>query len=108
MLLLNTTLTVRRGEANSHAKKGWEQFTDAVIRVLDKRAGHGLVFVLWGKPASAKCAAIDARRHRVIRSSHPSPLGVTKTAEPFIGSRCFSRTNAALVELGHEPIDWSL
>ena len=108
VLLLNTTLTVRRGEANSHAKKGWEQFTDAVIRVLDKRAGQGLVFVLWGKPASAKCAAIDARRHRVIRSSHPSPLGATKTAEPFIGSRCFSRANAALVELGHEPIDWSL
>ena len=110
MLLLNTSLTVRRGEANSHQKKGWETFTDAVVKCVNRRPGKGAVFVLWGKPALAKCANIDRRKHKVIVSSHPSPLSNTKTDAPFTGSKCFSRINAHLVDdLGYESgIDWDL
>ena len=110
VLLLNTSLTVRRGEANSHQKKGWETFTDAVVKCVNRRPGKGAVFVLWGKPALAKCANIDRRKHKVIVSSHPSPLSNTKTDAPFTGSKCFSRINAHLVDdLGYESgIDWDL
>ena len=88
VMLLNTVLTVRKGEAFSHQKRGWEQFTDAVIRKLaagDRR----LVFLLWGKPAQSKVATcgIDLARHVVITSSHPSPLAASKTNEPFLGSK---------------------
>jgi uracil-DNA glycosylase len=104
---MNVVMTVRGGEANSHAKKGWEDFTDSVVRTLN-REKSGLVFMLWGKPAQVKGQSVDKKKHSVITSSHPSPLGATKTAEPFIGSKCFSRCNEKLVEAGQEPIDWEL
>mmetsp|Transcript_10255 Transcript_10255/g.26663 ORF Transcript_10255/g.26663 Transcript_10255/m.26663 type:complete len:282 (-) Transcript_10255:396-1241(-) len=108
VLLLNTALTVDQGMANSHQKKGWEQFTDAVVRAVLDRPGKGVVCILWGLPAQKKCGHIDKQRHRIITSSHPSPLSNTKGAEPFTGSRCFSRCNSLLAELGHSPIDWDV
>jgi uracil-DNA glycosylase len=107
VLLLNTVLTVRRGEANSHAKRGWEDFTDRVIQELNDQH-EGLVFLLWGSPAAKKASGVDTSKHTVIRTSHPSPLGATKTASPFLGSKCFSRTNAALNKMGKDPIDWNV
>lgn len=107
VLLLNAVLTVRQGEANSHKGKGWENVTDEVIRVLDERH-EGLVFLLWGNSAAMKARNVDERKHVVMKSSHPSPLGATKTASPFLGSRCFSKTNQALEKMGKEPIDWSV
>eukprot|EP01034_Spumella_vulgaris_P025778 gene25778-32270_t len=106
VLLLNNVLTVRKADANSHQKHGWEQFTDAVVRELSKR--EGLVYLLWGKPAQLKCKNIDSTKNTIITSSHPSPLAAYKTDEPFIGSKCFSRCNAALVERGQTPIDWTI
>ena len=113
VLMLNAVLTVRKGAPNSHGKKGWESFTDEVIRVLDReseKSNKGLVFLLWGKPASAKAQAIlrGGKRHTVICTSHPSPLGATKTSSPFLDSKCFSRANDALQKLGMEPIDWNV
>ncbi|KDO31189.1 hypothetical protein SPRG_03806 [Saprolegnia parasitica CBS 223.65] len=107
VLLLNTVLTVRATEANSHKKQGWETFTDVIMRKISKETS-GVVFLLWGKPAQEKIALIDRSKHCVLTSSHPSPLGATKTAEPFIGSRCFSKTNAYLVQQGKDPIDWTV
>jgi uracil-DNA glycosylase len=117
VLMLNTVLTVRRGQANSHQKKGWEEFTDEIVSILKDRAdnsssgsnsSNGMVFLLWGGPASKKAKSIfdSETDHVVITTSHPSPLGATKTASPFLTSECFSRANAALVELGQDPIDW--
>jgi uracil-DNA glycosylase len=108
VLLLNTVLTVRRGEANSHKGQGWEDFTDEVIRALNDQKDEGLVFLLWGNPASKKAATVDETKHVIIRTSHPSPLGATKTASPFLGSNCFSRCNEALEAMGHAPIDWNV
>jgi uracil-DNA glycosylase len=108
VLLLNTVLTVSEGAANSHQKKGWEQFTDAVVSAILKRPGKGCVFLLWGLPASKKVPSIDKAKHRVIMSSHPSPLSNTKGDQPFTGSRCFSRCNVLLAELEHEPVDWNI
>jgi uracil-DNA glycosylase len=107
-LLLNTVLTVRRGQANSHAKKGWEDFTDEVIRVLNEEKQDPLVFLLWGNPAKKKAAGVDEARHCLIQTSHPSPLGATKTNTPFLGSRCFSRANQALDDMGKTPIKWDI
>eukprot|EP00515_Schizochytrium_aggregatum_P009299 CAMPEP_0202074846 /NCGR_PEP_ID=MMETSP0964-20121228/3864_1 /ASSEMBLY_ACC=CAM_ASM_000500 /TAXON_ID=4773 /ORGANISM="Schizochytrium aggregatum, Strain ATCC28209" /LENGTH=332 /DNA_ID=CAMNT_0048642017 /DNA_START=55 /DNA_END=1053 /DNA_ORIENTATION=- len=107
VLLLNSVLTVRASQAYSHKKQGWEEFTDRVIRILNKEKS-GLVFLLWGKPAQDKASFVDRSKHKVITSSHPSPLAATKTNEPFIGSKCFKRANDYLVETGREPIDWSL
>jgi uracil-DNA glycosylase len=107
VLLLNTVLTVRRGEANSHAKHGWEDFTDSVVQELNDQQ-EGLVFLLWGNPAAKKASGVDTSKHTIIRTSHPSPLGATKTASPFLGSKCFSRTNVALIEMGKDPIDWNI
>jgi len=104
VLLLNTTLTVRAGQAASHAGKGWETFTDEVIRAVDAKP-HRVVFVLWGSHARKKKALVDTSRHVVIESAHPSPLSARNG---FFGSRPFSRANAALVEAGLEPIDWRL
>ncbi|HEX4627158.1 MAG TPA: uracil-DNA glycosylase [Gemmatimonadales bacterium] len=103
VLLLNTVLTVRAHEAASHKGRGWERFTDAVIRAVDERE-QPAVFVLWGAHAKKKAALIDPTRHRVISGAHPSPL----SARLFFGSRPFSKTNAALEELGYPPIDWQL
>ena len=108
VLLLNSVLTVSDGAANSHQKQGWETFTDAVVSAVLKRPGKGCVFLLWGLPAAKKVPAIDTAKHRVIVSSHPSPLSNTKGDQPFTGSRCFSRCNALLAELEHEPVDWNV
>ena len=105
VLLLNTVLTVRRGQANSHAGHGWETFTDVIIEILNEQK-EDLVFLLWGKPAQRKASAVDESKHFVIRTSHPSPLGATKTNEPFIGSRCFSKANKLLEQSNRSPIDW--
>ncbi|EGB08193.1 hypothetical protein AURANDRAFT_26105, partial [Aureococcus anophagefferens] len=105
VLLLNTALTVREGEAHSHRGRGWERLTDAVVAALAARE-RPVVFALWGNPARKKAAIVDGARHRVVASSHPSPLSCAKTAAPFRGSRCFSRINAHLEDLGVEQIDW--
>jgi uracil-DNA glycosylase len=103
VLLLNTTLTVRAGQAASHQGKGWETFTDEVIRTVDS-IDHPVVFILWGSHARKKKALIDTTRHTVIESAHPSPLSASNG---FFGSKPFSRTNAALIAAGLEPIDWT-
>jgi uracil-DNA glycosylase len=102
VLLLNATLTVRRGQAGSHQGKGWEAFTDVAIRILSEEREQ-LVFILWGAYAQRKGAVIDRSRHHVIESPHPSPLSAHRG---FFGSRPFSRANAYLQEQGKEPIDW--
>jgi uracil-DNA glycosylase len=104
VLLLNATLTVRAGQAGSHQGKGWEQFTDAVIRAVDAK-DERVVFVLWGGYARRKRSLIDTTKHVIIESAHPSPLSARNG---FFGSRPFSRANAALVEAGREPVDWAL
>ena len=102
VLLLNATLTVRAHQAGSHQNKGWEQFTDAVIRVLSEKKEH-LVFILWGNYAKAKGAHIDREKHLVLESAHPSPFAA---AHGFFGSKPFSRTNEYLMKNGKHPIDW--
>ena len=102
VLLLNAALTVRQGRAGSHQGKGWEQFTDAVIRILSEQREH-LVFILWGAYAQRKGAVIDRSRHLVIESPHPSPLSASRG---FFGSRPFSRANAYLEQLGLGGIQW--
>ena len=104
VLLLNTTLTVRSGQAASHQGKGWERFTDRVISTVNEKAGR-VVFLLWGAPSRKKKALVDSSRHTVIESAHPSPLSAHNG---FFGSRPFSRANTALREAGREPIDWQL
>lgn len=104
VLLLNTTLTVREGQAASHQKHGWETFTDRIIEVVSEKP-EPVVFVLWGNSARRKRAKIDTTLHIVIESAHPSPLSAHNG---FFGSKPFSRANAALVAAGREPIDWSL
>ncbi len=104
VLLLNTTLTVRAHQAASHQGKGWETFTDQVIRTVDARPER-VVFILWGASARKKGALIDDKRHTIIESAHPSPLSAHRG---FLGSRPFSRANDALVEAGREPVDWQL
>ena len=102
VMLLNTVLSVRAGQAGSHQGHGWEEFTDATIRALSARA-KPLVFLLWGRPAAQKERLIDLRRHRVIKSAHPSPLSAYRG---FFGSRPFTAVNAALEALGQEPVEW--
>jgi uracil-DNA glycosylase len=104
VLLLNAVLTVEAGQANSHQGKGWEKFTDAVISVLNEHHDH-LVFVLWGSYAQKKGAMIDAKKHTIISSAHPSPLSAYRG---FFGSKPFSRINADLIANGESPIDWQL
>ena len=104
VLLLNATLTVERSRAGSHQGKGWETFTDRTIALLDAER-EALVFILWGSYAQKKGAFIDARKHLVIKSPHPSPLSAHRG---FFGSRPFSRANGWLVEHGLAPIDWRL
>jgi uracil-DNA glycosylase len=103
VLLLNTTLTVRAGQAASHQGKGWETFTDEVIRVVNEKPF--VVFVLWGAHARKKKSLIDATRHAIIESAHPSPLSAHNG---FFGSRPFSKINAALRAAGMSDVDWSL
>jgi len=114
VLLLNATLTVRAHAANSHAKQGWEAFTDGIIRALLRRQGaDGLVFMLWGKAAQGKANLVlgaEARRsggarHVVLQAPHPSGLSAHRG---FFGCRHFSKANDALVAMGAEPIEWAL
>ena len=104
VLLLNAVLTVEEGRAGSHQGKGWEGFTDHVVEVLD-REREGLVFLLWGSYAQAKGRVIDTRRHRVLRSTHPSPLSAHRG---FLGCGHFSAANEYLVRRGGKAMDWSL
>jgi len=104
VLLLNTVLSVRAGQAASHQGRGWERFTDRVIEVLNSRR-DGLFFVLWGTPAGLKGSMIDGRRHLILTAPHPSPLSAHRG---FFGCRHFSRINALLAARGQVPIDWSL
>ena len=104
ILMLNAVLTVRAHEPNSHKNKGWEKFTDAVIRHVSAKADR-VVFVLWGGYAQKKLQLIDAERHVVIQSAHPSPLSARNG---FFGSRPFSRINAALGAAGKPEIDWQI
>lgn len=103
VLLLNSVLTVRSGEANSHKDKGWETFTDAVIDAVNRKSDP-VVFVLWGSYAQKKEKRIDARRHTIIKGAHPSPL----SAKLWFGSKPFSKINAALEHNGKPPINWAL
>jgi uracil-DNA glycosylase len=102
-LLLNATLTVRAHQAGSHQRKGWEEFTDYIVRMLNNEKMH-LVFFLWGAYAQKKGEAIDRTKHLVLESVHPSPLSA---ARGFFGNRHFSSCNAYLSDHGIEPIDWS-
>ncbi|MEX2161644.1 MAG: uracil-DNA glycosylase [Anaerolineales bacterium] len=102
VLLLNATLTVRQGQAGSHQGKGWETFTDGVLRILSEQS-EGLVFILWGAYAKRKGALIDRTKHQVIESAHPSPLSATSG---FFGSKPFSKANAYLESKGQTPIEW--
>lgn len=104
VLLLNTLLTVRAGEAFSHKERGWERFTDRVIQTLSQRREH-IVFILWGAPAGKKAAMIDVDKHCILRAPHPSPLSAYRG---FFGSKPFSRTNDYLTRNGITPIDWRL
>jgi uracil-DNA glycosylase len=104
VLLLNATLSVRAAQAGSHQNKGWEQFTDAIIDLLN-REREGLVFVLWGSYAQKKGALIDTKRHLVLKGPHPSPLS---SYRGFFGSKPFSQINAYLKKQGKTPIDWRL
>lgn len=104
VLLLNAVLTVERSKAASHQGKGWEQFTDAVVSVLNAE-GRDLVFLLWGSHAQKKGRHISRSRHLVLESPHPSPLSAHRG---FIGNSHFSRTNSWLAEHGKSPIDWQL
>lgn len=104
VLLLNATLTVRRGMAGSHRGQGWEIFTDAVIRLLNE-ADHSIAFILWGNSARSKRALITNPRHGLFESAHPSPLSAYNG---FFGSRPFSRVNTFLAENGLAPINWRI
>jgi uracil-DNA glycosylase len=104
VLLLNAVLTVRAHQANSHQGKGWENFTDAIIRAANDKPDR-VVFVLWGAYARKKKPLIDTTRHVIIESAHPSPLSA---ANGFFGSRPFSKINAALREVGKPEIDWQI
>ncbi|MFY9352596.1 MAG: uracil-DNA glycosylase [Sphingobium sp.] len=104
VLLLNSVLTVERGRAASHQGKGWELFTDAVVRLVAQKA-EPVVFLLWGAYAQRKAGFVDQSRHLVIKSAHPSPLSAHNG---FLGSRPFSRANAFLEAKGRGAIDWAL
>lgn len=104
VLLLNTVLTVRAHQANSHRGIGWEEFTDAAIRVLNEQ-DRPMVFLLWGRPAQMKKSMLDNPKHLILEAPHPSPLSAFRG---FFGCRHFSKTNAFLEEQGLEPIDWQI
>ena len=101
---MNTVLTVRAHQALSHRGIGWEQFTDATIRILNEQ-NRPIVFILWGKPAQEKEKMLNNPKHLVLKAPHPSPLSAYRG---FFGSRPFSRTNEFLEKNGVEPIDWSI
>lgn len=104
ILMLNTVLTVRAHQANSHQGRGWEQFTDSVIQAVNKQ-DRPIVFILWGKPAQTKKKMLNNPKHLIIEAPHPSPLSAHRG---FFGSKPFSKTNEFLVQNGLEPIDWQI
>ena len=104
VLMLNTVLTVRAHQANSHKGIGWEEFTDAAIRVLNE-IDRPIVFILWGRPAQMKESMLTNPKHLILKSAHPSPLSAYRG---FFGSRPFSKTNAFLEAHGLSPIDWQI
>ena len=104
VLLLNTILTVEKGQAHSHANIGWETFTDALIKIVNDHC-HDIVFLLWGSHAQKKSALIDANKHHILRSTHPSPLSAHRG---FLGCGHFSKTNHILTQHDKTPIDWTL
>lgn len=104
VLLLNTVLTVRAHQANSHQGKGWEQFTDAIIRAVNEQ-DRPIVYMLWGKPAQGKIPMLDNPRHLILTAPHPSPLSAYRG---FFGCKHFSRANEFLQSNGVEPIDWQI
>ena len=105
VLLLNSSLTVKEGEPNSHQNQGWEQFTDAVIDVINEQTEH-TVFILWGSKAQKKGKYINTDKHLILTAVHPSPLAANRGG--FFGSKPFSKTNDYLVQYGQAPIDWQL
>lgn len=104
VLLLNTVLTVRAHQANSHQGKGWEQFTDAVIKALNEQ-DRPIVYLLWGKPAQSKSKMLNNPKHLILTAPHPSPLSAYRG---FFGCKHFSKTNEFLKANGIEPIDWQI
>ena len=104
VLLLNASLTVRAGDANSHSKYGWMDFTDAVIKKISDMK-QAVIFLLWGKFAHDKQELIDETKHYVLKAAHPSPFSADKG---FFGCRHFSKTNTLLMQMGHDPIDWKI
>lgn len=104
VMLLNTVLTVRAGQANSHRNMGWEHFTDKIISLLNDRE-EPIVFILWGRNAQSKMNIIKNLRHYIIKSTHPSPLSAHRG---FLGSQPFSKANKFLTSIGKEPIDWQI
>lgn len=104
VLLLNTALTVRAHEANSHKGKGWEVFTDNIIKLLNERQDP-VIFILWGNNARSKKKLIDTQKHYIIESAHPSPLSASRG---FFGSKPFSKINEILISIGKTPIDWQI
>ncbi len=104
VLLLNTFLSVREHQANSHSKCGWAWFTDSVIKLISDQKEH-VVFILWGGNARSKKSLIDTSKHYIVESAHPSPLSAYNG---FFGSKPFSKTNSYLLENGLPPIDWNL
>ncbi len=104
VLMLNTVLTVRAHQANSHRGMGWEQFTDAAIRILNEQ-DRPIVFILWGAPAGKKAQMLNNPKHLILKAPHPSPLSAYRG---FFGSRPFSQTNDFLIKNGLEPIDWQI
>ena len=104
VLMLNTVLTVRAHQANSHRGMGWEEFTDAAIRILNEQ-DRPIVFILWGSPAQRKAQMLNNPKHLILKAPHPSPLSAYRG---FFGSRPFSQTNAFLEKNGVEPIDWQI
>lgn len=104
VLMLNTVLTVRAHQANSHQNKGWEQFTDAIIREVNK-IDRPVVYLLWGRPAQSKISMLNNPKHLILKAPHPSPLSAYRG---FFGCKHFSQTNDFLVENGLKPIDWQI
>ncbi len=104
VLLLNATLTVRAHEAGSHQKKGWEMFTDGIIKAISDKCEH-VVFLLWGSYAIKKSSLIDSNKHLILTAVHPSPLSVYRG---FYGCRHFSKANDFLINKGEQPIDWQV
>jgi uracil-DNA glycosylase len=104
VLLLNSVLTVEMGNAASHQGRGWEMFTDAIIRLVNAKATP-VIFMLWGNYAQKKAAFVDTSRHLVLKAAHPSPLSAHNG---FLGCRHFSKANAFLIDKGLKPVDWTL